>query len=273
VKRMIFCLLGWPLLLGGQPQLVPLEPAAVFAGDSRRIEVVWHNPGDAEIAVALRARVLQTSSATVVPVIERPWKTLRMLPRQTAIESALLDFPGVVAVTRFLVQWRDDSLVYGTSEVFVYPAEGETEALKAVLKGRRLGLANADAGIKAFLEHSRIEFTELATEDLKSFSGDVIVVRESPFNGQVPAESIRQVAAAAERGVTVLMLTPPVSDKPGSKEIIVAAPLGRGRIVIVPEYLVINLSADPLAQTRLLRSLELALNPNRFPLANLIQAP
>ena len=44
---------------------------------------------------------------------EAAWKRLQVLPRQTVLESAQLNFPPVNAETLFLIQWIASSNRYG----------------------------------------------------------------------------------------------------------------------------------------------------------------
>ena len=101
---------GGPVAALAQLQLLPdQQPQRAFAGDARKIAVVWHNDGDNTAEAEIRARIVQTSSATTVRLGETPWKKLQVLPQQTVLESARLDFPPVKAETKFIVQWLENS--------------------------------------------------------------------------------------------------------------------------------------------------------------------
>ena len=57
----------WPWAAFAQLQLLPdQQPQRVFAGDARKIAVVWHNAGDNTAEAEIRARISQTSSATAI---------------------------------------------------------------------------------------------------------------------------------------------------------------------------------------------------------------
>ncbi len=61
----------WPLAALAQLQLMPdAQPQRVFAGDARKVTVVWHNAGDKTVEAEIRSRMLQTSSATAVQLSE-----------------------------------------------------------------------------------------------------------------------------------------------------------------------------------------------------------
>jgi hypothetical protein len=51
---------------------------------------------------------------------------LRVLPQQTVLESAQLEFPAVKTETKFLVQWIGRNDVIGKMEVLVYPTNRPT---------------------------------------------------------------------------------------------------------------------------------------------------
>src|ERR1039458_7534611 len=80
-------------------------PQCVFFGDARSIAATFHNPGEQDFGQDVRMVVSQASSSTTVALGDRPWKFLRVLPQQTILESARLDFPPVRAETKFIVQW------------------------------------------------------------------------------------------------------------------------------------------------------------------------
>src|SRR5579862_7212568 len=113
----------WPGVAWAQLQLLPdRELQQVFAGRAREIAVVWHNAGRQPAKAEIHTRVFQTTSATAVQLGEYLWKNLQVLPGQTVLESAQLDFPDVKAETRFLVQWLENTnRVIGVTEVRVYP--------------------------------------------------------------------------------------------------------------------------------------------------------
>jgi hypothetical protein len=112
----------WPGVACAQLQLLSdREPQRVFAGDARKIAVTWHNAGD-KSGCGRPTRLYQTSSATAAPLSEKAWKKIEILPGQTVLESASMDFPTVNAETRFLIQWLEGTnQVVGKTEVLVYP--------------------------------------------------------------------------------------------------------------------------------------------------------
>lgn len=97
-------------------------PQCVFFGEARSIAATFHNPGGQDYGRDVRIVVSKASSATAAPLDDRQWKFLRVLPQQTVLESARLDFPPVKAETKFIVQWVEGTNhVIGRTEVLVYP--------------------------------------------------------------------------------------------------------------------------------------------------------
>ena len=97
-------------------------PQCVFFGEARSIAATFHNPGGQDYGRDFRIVVSKASSATAAPLDDRQWKFLRVLPQQTVLESARLDFPPVKAETKFIVQWVEGTNhVIGRTEVLVYP--------------------------------------------------------------------------------------------------------------------------------------------------------
>ena len=116
---------SWPCASQAQLELVrDNEAQRIFAGDTRKIQVLWHNNGERSIEAQIRTRLYQASSATAVLIHEDSWKQLQILPGQTVRESAALSFPSVRAETRFFVQWLGEAnKVLGKTEVVVYPPD------------------------------------------------------------------------------------------------------------------------------------------------------
>ena len=167
-----FLLLGTsPSAAQAQLQLLPVpEPKQVFGGDARTITLTWHNADQRTFGQELSARLYQASSATTVPLGSAPWRYLEILPGQTVIESATLNFPAVHAETRFVIQWlAGANQVVGTSEVRVYPTNLLTE-LKALAGEEPLGVLDPQNQLKPLLKAAGVEASDL--EDAGLSRGD-----------------------------------------------------------------------------------------------------
>src|SRR5580692_3272463 len=95
---------------GAQLELVAgAQPESVFSGAHRTVPLVFRNDGSRSFDHEIRARVFQTETSVALLLRQVSWKKLQVLPGQTVLESAQLDFPVVAAETKFLIQWLDET--------------------------------------------------------------------------------------------------------------------------------------------------------------------
>jgi hypothetical protein len=255
----------WPVAAFAQLQLVPdKEPQRVFAGDARQIVLVWHNGGDPIFAGEIRARILQTSSATAVQVSEAPWKKLQVLPLQTVLESAQVDFPVVKAETKFLIQWLENTNhIIGKTEVLVYPTNLLAE-LKPLAGGEALGVFDPLNQLKPLLKNLKLEFTDLENSGLEYFSGRLAIV--GPFQSQAKMREglAGQIPMLAKKGAAVVWIQPPPEKRDKLTPSFYSVPESTNAVVVVQPELVANLPDNPQAQLNLIYFCKLALQPEPF---------
>jgi hypothetical protein len=261
---------GWPGVACAQLQLLPdQEPQRVFAGDARNITVSWHNAGDKSADANVRTRLYQASSATAAPLSEKPWKKIEILPGQTVLESASMDFPAVNAETRFLVQWlAGTNQVVGKTEVLVYPTNLLGE-LKLLLGEENLGVLDPNNELKPLLKQNRVEFLDLGEAALEEFQGKMAII--GPFQTKVQMrEGLGQtIQKIARKGVAVVWIQPPPGPKDQIKPSFYIVPEGKGQVVVVQADLVAKLPENPKSQLNLVYFCKLALNPVPFSLPDL----
>ncbi|MDR3458259.1 MAG: hypothetical protein P4N60_12490 [Verrucomicrobiae bacterium] len=256
-------------------QLQPLPdqpPQRVFGGGASKIDVLWHNAGNDMINVDVSTRILQASSATTAEICEVPWKKLQVLPQQTVVESAQLDFPTVKAETKFLVQWIGASnQVLGLTEIRVYPTNLLGE-LSIIFKEADLGVLDANDELKPMLKQNGVAFLNLGERALEDFHGKLAVI--GPFHPLAQmreglAESLQKIAAA---GVAVVWLQPP-----GTTEEIMPSfyvvPGTKAAVVVAQADLTAHFSDSPQSQLNLVRFCKLALDPKPFLMPNLASQP
>ena len=265
---------GWPVVAPAQLQLLPdKELPCVFAGQARPITVVWRNISDKTVDTEIRARLYQTTSATAIPLSEKLWKKIEILPGQTVLESAQVDFPEVRAGTVFLIQWLEDTnRVIGKTEVLVYPTNLLKE-LKPLLGEDIPAVLDPNDELKPLLKQNHVEFLDLAETPLEDFRGKLAVI--GPFQSKTQmreglAESIQRIA---RKGAAVVWIQPPTEAKDEIKPSFYIVPEGQGAVVIVQSDLVAGLSENPKSQLNLIYFSKLALNPEPFPLPNLKTQP
>lgn len=250
-----------------QVQLVPdTGPQRVFAGEARQVAVVWRNEDNQLHEGEIRARILQTSSATAMLVSEAAWKRLRVLPQQTLLESAQLDFPAVKVETKFLVRWLENSnTVVGTTEVLVYPTNLLAE-LKPLAGDEPLGVFDPQNQLKPLLKNLNVRFADLENNNLENFSGRLAIIGPFPTKAQMREGLMDQIQALAKKGAAIVWLQPP--PEKGAKLVPSFYPVASGTnavIVIQPE-LVANLPGNPQSQLNLIYFCKLALQPQPFQL-------
>jgi hypothetical protein len=264
----------WPGVARAQLQLLlDREPQRVFAGDARNITVIWHNAGDKSAVADIRTRLYQTSSATAAPLSEKAWKKIEILPGQTVLESASLDFPDVNAETRFLIQWLEDTnRILGKTEVLVYPTNLLGE-LKPLLGEEILGVLDPNGELKPLLKQNHVEFSDLGETALGDFQGRLAII--GPFSTKAQmreglAETIQKIVG---KGAAVVWIQPPRGLKDQIKPSFYIVPEGKGSVVVVQADLVAKLPENPKSQLNLVYFCKLALNPQPPALPDLAPQP
>lgn len=256
-----------------QLQSVPDQSSqCVFGGGGRKVDILWHNAGNETARVDFSTQMSQASSATTVVISKAPWKNLQVLPQQTVLESAQLDFPTVKAETKFLVQWIGESnRVLGISEVMVYPTNLLGE-LKSMFTDADLGVLDLNDEVKPALKQNGVKFLNLDERGLEDFRGRLALI--GPFHSPSQmreglATSIRKIAAA---GVAVVWLQPP-GNQDEIRPSFYVVPGGKSAMVIAQTDLTAHFPENPRAQLSLVRLCKLALNPQPFSIPNPAHQP
>lgn len=256
-----------------QLELVPAkEPPLVFAGPARSISTVWHNAGRQSVKAEIHMRVFQTTSATAVPLGESFWKRLQVLPGQTVLESAQLNFPPVNAETRFLIQWLESTnRVIGVTQVRVYPTN-LLEELQPLAENQSLGVFDPQNQLKPLLKDVGVDFVDLGGTELEHFPGKLAVIGPFASKPQVPEGLTKQIKMLARKGVAVVWLLPPDASKRLQPSFYLV-PKGSGVVVIAQANMVADLAANPDSQLNLIHFCGLALHPRFFTLPDLSSQP
>ena len=250
-------------------------PQSVFFGDARSISATFHNPGGQDFRSEIRMRILQASSATVVPLGERPWKPLQVLPQQTVLESARLDFPPVKAETRFIVQWLEDSnRVIGRTEVWVYPTNLLHE-LKLLMgeSEDNLGVLDPHNQLKPALRHSAIRFVDLSETGMDSFHGKLAIIGPTGPDDPEWAGLADQIAQVAQKGTPVVWVQWPAQRGDKIWPSFYTVPENTNAVVMVHPQLVADLPGNPQSQLNLICFCKQALNPRPLALPELSPDP
>jgi hypothetical protein len=265
---------GWPAMAGTQLQLLSNpEAQQLFAGAAKTVSVTFFNPGDENFEAAIHLRVFQTSSATAVPLGDWPWKQLEVLPRQTVVESAQLEFPAVNAETKFLVEWvAGTNQIIGKTEILAYPSNLLTE-LKLMFREDELGLLDPDNLLKPAFVQNHVEFLDLEKTALEDFSGKLAII--GPFQSQAQMRDglPKAIQRIAMKGTAVVWIQPPPNREDDIKPSFYLVPEAKGAVVIVQPEMTADFSQNPAAQLNLIRFCKLAMRPVPFALPNFASQP
>ena len=264
----------WPGIADARLQLLPdREPQRVFAGDARKVTVVWHNAGDQSAGADVRTRLYQASSATAAPLSEKPWKKIEILPGQTVLESAPMDFPAVNAETHFLIQWLEGTNhVIGKTEVLVYPTNLLSE-LKPLLGEENFGVLDPNNELKPLLKQNHVEFLDLGDASLEDFQGKLAIIGPFLTKAQMREGLAPAIQKIARKGMAVVWIQPTSGPKDQIRPSFYIVPEGKSAVVVVQADLVANLPENPGSQFNLVYFCKLALQPEPFPLPNLTAQP
>jgi hypothetical protein len=281
----ILAAVGWPpgMAFGQLNLATNVEPQRIFFGQAKNISIIIHNIGDQSFAGEVRARIFQTSSATAVQLSESTWKKLQVLPGQTVLESAQLDFPAVKAETKFLVQWLENTnYIIGRTEVLVYPTNLLAE-LKTLAGDEPLGVFDPQNQLKPLLKNLKLNFTDLENSDLENFSGKLAIIGPFQSKAQMREGLEHQVQALAKKGAAIVWLQPPPAPSPRPSPIqwereklqpsFYSVPEKKIAVVIVQPDLVADLPDNPQSQLNLIYFCKLALHPQPPTLPDLSPQP
>ena len=250
-------------------------PQCVFFGAARSISATFHNPAGQDFRQDVRTVVSQASSATAVALSEKPWKELRVLPLQTVLESARLDFPPVKAETKFIVQWVENpNRVIGKTEVLVYPTNLLHE-LKVLMDESEdnLGVLDPHNQLKPALKQATIHFVDLAETEMDSFHGKLAIIGSCGPDDPEWRGLADRIARLARKGTPVvwIQLPPPKRDKIWPS--FYTVPENTNAVVMVHPALAADLPDNPQSQLNLIYFCKQALNPRPPALPDLSPNP
>lgn len=264
----------WPYVDRAQWEVVPdPQPQPVFAGDTRKVSVVWRNRGDHALSGDVRWRLCQTTSATATTVELQTWKKVELLPGQRVLDSAAVNFPGVNGPTGFLIQWlTDTNRVIGKTQVVVYPTNLLGE-LKQLSGDQSLGVLDPDSVLSPVLRQNGVPFLNLGDRVLEDFTGKLVII--APFRSCVPIRDglAQTVQRLARKGIAVVWVQPPAESGDDITPSFYLVSAGKAGVVVAQAELVADFADNPRAQLNLLHFCKLALRPEPLSLPGLSAQP
>jgi hypothetical protein len=248
------------------PVSAAAAPQHLFAGVNRVVSVKLHNELGASASVALRVRLLQTTTATTTTIGEQGWKQVQLAPGQTILERITLDFPAVRAETRFLLQWIEGgSNIVGQTQIRVYPTN-----LLAQLQDRAgvepLGVFDPNNALKPLLRMQAVAFQDLLEEGMEKFRGKLAICGPFETKAQMQERHRDDIRALAKRGVAVVWLQPPTTELDPFKPSFYVVREHPGAVVVAAHELTAGLAEGPQAQLNLVQLAEAALQPTPWEL-------
>jgi len=271
LSRYYFCLCSvavWMAVRSACAQLELLadeEQQCVFAGETAKISMAWHNSGGTPLEMEIHARVYQAGSATAMLESEQPGKSLRLLAGQTILDSVWVSFPAVKVETRFLIQWVQSNRVLGLTEVYVYPRD-LLKPLSALAGNEPLGTFDPENILKPLLKAQEIDTVEL--ENVQEFSGKLAIIGPFPSRSDAPMALVSRVKRLTSAGTSVVWIQPPgakgppLRQRPQLTPSFYAVPCGKGTTVVVQAELEADLANSPMAQLNLVELAKLAVHPS-----------
>lgn len=271
----VFCGSGTAAL--AQLQLVAAgEPQRVFGGGSQSISLCWRNSGASVNETDIHRRLMQLTSATAVCIDESPWKRLQILPAQTVLETAAVEFPPVRAESRFLIQWCDNtSNILGSTDVLVYPTNllSELSSLLGHEEGA-LGIYDPENQLKPLLKNANVDFVDLENTVLQNFRGRLAIIGPFESNTQTRSVVTSQIKTLSASGVAVVWIqrtAPNFRTYDDPQPSFYSVPENRIATVVARSEMVADLAKNPRSQLNLIYFCKLALCPKPLTLPSMKQ--
>ena len=239
------------------------EPQHVFADGARAVEVRFRNAAAEPIHLEARLQLLQLTSSTAAPVGGvRAWKSLTVLPGQTVLESATIQFPQVRASARFAARWLDATgKLLGVTEVWAHP-ESLLDTLTLLAGGQPIGLSDWNGVLRPALAARGIAVSELhSAQDWNDFRGRLAFVVSKPETDQGKLRLEPAALARVKEGLAVVWFQTSPAIAPPGPAWVERVSAGRGTVLLVSASTIDGLDRSPAAQNALVRLAELALTP------------
>ena len=254
---------GWQETPAAQLEIEPVSTnPAVICGAGRILQFHLRNPSEQEMEIELSFQLYQASSSTATPAGPKTkWKMVQLSPRQTTLETVLLDVPSVKAETHWILRWLDDNdSVLGATKLRVYPTN-LLEALKPLAGEQPLGLFDPHNRLSPLLHFPGLEIEELADSGIRNFTGKLAIIGPYTSEDRLPENLAETVEMIARNGVAVVWIQPPPQPDSKLQPSFYSINQGTNAVVVVEPELLEDIAVNPRAQLNLVALARLA----RFP--------
>jgi hypothetical protein len=239
------------------------QPTCTFGDGERNIETIWRNPTGDLANFSLRARLYQASSATAAPFSQSSARKFEIPPRETILDSTLIQLPPVTAKTKFVIQWVNETdKMLGTTEVFAYPVVLLSD-LKPLAAGGPVGVYDPEQQLKPLLRNASLQISDLEEAGLDHFQGKLAILGPFKSKSQMRDGFKENVQALARRGKAVVWLQPPSPSCDSRSPSYFMIPAATGTIIIAQSDLIEGLRESPRSQLNLIQLATLAVRPEQ----------
>jgi hypothetical protein len=238
----------------------------LFSGAQASLPVLVSNSTEHVFDSEVRLRIYQTTEAIAAVHQDRAWKTLRVSPGQTVLESWVVDIPAVNAETRFLVQFLlGTNTVLGTVDLRAFPTNLLHE-LQVLAENTPIAVLDPTSVIQPTLSTNGLQLEDLEQTGLNSFTGKLAIIGPFSATKDIPRDFLVRVKALAKRGTGIVWIQPSPSKNDPLEPSFYCMSEGRGQIVVVQAGLVSKLGLNPQSQLNLVYFCRLALRPQSLQL-------
>ncbi len=249
-------------------RISPFKAAPLFAfpgGDT--IEVVLSTSASNSFEGNVQIRVYQCSSATIMPIGPlKAWKKIELPSGQRTIETVAIDYPSVSSETIFQVHFFDDAkTVVGRITVHVLPRD-LLKQLSTLCGKNPVGIYDPENQLKPMLGKLEVEFEDLEDDArFDSFHGNLLLA--GPFSSSEKiSDNLRgRISTKAKESCSVVWMLPPQLQVPFDSVFVLKA---NGSEVVLHDTAFKDLAHSASAQFTLLRSAQLALDPDKLSLSH-----
>jgi hypothetical protein len=233
-------------------------PQHAFGGSTHSFSFFVTNTAETEVNGELSFRLYQVATAVAAPVpVQIPTKSLRVLPRQTVVESVSLPLPAVGASTRFQVTVTAGGKKAGGFAVRVHPTN-LLDSVRTMADKQPFLVVDSGEKVRNALEALKIPIVGTTEDEVSEHEkAELLIIHEAAALKQEDLSArIGRLLAGKVRN-SILFVPAETSGMPNSKVL----QSGRTRVLVASTELLNGLPDTAGAQLTLKQLIESALQP------------